>query len=179
MLPGSGADADQRQFFVNACYGAGIGVGNSPEANLAYVLANIPGYTRVSDATVGDDEPSQSGNQGVFPEPANSQVTSQNTQGTQAQVAQVAQAAQEQAAAALKYAHDNPLAYLSPNNPLGLPPGVGPRVGLSGLFPEDKDPNQKPTMSPWVKWSLIIAGVGAGGYALSQVASVGHVIRGR
>ena len=166
MLPGSGADMEQRQFFVNACYGAGIGIGTPAEANLAYVLANIPGYTRKSDPAVvfgDDDDPGFATRIGP--------TTPAILQNTQAPLAQQAQAEIDAKADALQYAHDHPFANLRLGNPLGLPPGQGPQT----------DPNTDPTkkMLPWVKGALIIGGIGVAGYAMGQVANVGHVIRGR
>ncbi len=133
---------------------------------------------KVFGSSFGDDAGgpvTQRGGIGTF-ENVGPSPSTQNVQEDVIAAQQAAQAAQEQAAATLKYAHDNPFAFLSPSNPLGLPPGVGPRINL---FPEDKTPSgQRPAMSPWVKGGLIIGAIGVTGYALSQVANVGKVIRG-
>src|SRR5271154_6109219 len=93
---------------------------------------------RVNPARFGDDagtqgQVTQSGGIGTFENP-NPSPTLSNTQEDVIAAQQTAEAAQEQAAATLKYAHDNPFAFLSPSNPLGLPPGVGPRLSLPGIF---------------------------------------------
>lgn len=186
-LPGSGTDAEQRQAFINTCYGAGVGIGMTPEATLTLVLNNIPNYKRLSDASMGDDESAggpvtQRGGIGTF-ENVQPLPTTENVQSTQVPVQTDEQrwAATHPTQEAVGQFFEEHLGaskappglVANPFAPIGMivnPLGIG-----AGAIKGSPTPSPA---KPWIKGAIIIGGVGVIGYALAQVANVTKAIRG-